>query len=104
MYRLLVAAPLMALLLSACVVAPAGHGRGMVVAPALPLTVELGVEPYYYQSGYYYFYDNNRWRYSNSRSGPWEDLPRTHYPKETRFKHRPDGQRGDEDHGRPDRK
>ena len=104
MYKRLVAAPLTALLLSACVVAPAGHGRGMVVAPALPLTVELGVEPYYYQSGYYYFYDNNRWRYSNSRSGPWEDLPRSHYPKETRFKHRPDGQRGDEDHGRPDRK
>lgn len=104
MYKLLIAAPLMALLLSACVVAPVGHGPGMVVAPALPVIVELGAEPYYYQSGYYYYYDNNRWRYSNSRSGPWADLPRSHYPKETRFKHRPDGQRGDEDHDRRDPK
>lgn len=102
MYKPLVAASLTALLLSACVVAPAGRGPGMVVVPALPLVVELGAEPYYYQSGYYYFYDNNRWRYSNSRTGPWADLPRSHYPRETRFKHRPDGQRGDDDRDRRD--
>ena len=104
MYRVSVVAPLAALLLSACVVAPAGHGSGMIVAPALPLVVELGVEPYYYQGGYYYYYDNSRWLYSNSRSGPWADLPRSHYPKETRFKGRPDRRDGDPDKNRRDRR
>jgi len=108
MYRMLIVAPLAALLLSACVVAPADYGPGMVVAPALPLVVELGAEPYYYQGGYHYYYDNNRWSYSNSRSGPWTDLPRSHYPKETRFKGRGDGRgegRGEgQDHDRRDRR
>ncbi len=54
MKRVFVAVPLAALLLSACVVAPAGRGGGVVVAPALPLVVELGAEPYYYQGGYHY--------------------------------------------------
>jgi hypothetical protein len=93
MIRKLVVAPLAALVLSACVVVPARHGPGMVLAPALPAVVELGVEPYYYQRGYYYYYDNSRWRYSQSRSGPWTDLPKSHYPKETRFKGR-DNRRG----------
>ena len=84
MYRMLIVVPLTALLLSACVVAPADRGPGMVVAPALPVVVELGVEPYYYHNGYHYYYDNNSWRYANSRSGPWMDLPRSHYPQEIR--------------------
>lgn len=88
MYRMLIVAPLTALLLNACVLAPAERAPRMVVAPALPLIVELGVEPFYYQQGFHYYYDNSRWRYSNSRSGPWTDLPRRHYPKETRFKGR----------------
>ena len=84
MYRMLYVAILTAPLLTACVVAPTGRGSEYVVAPALPLIVELGAEPYYYQSGYYYYYNNDRWSYSNSRSGPWADLPRSHYPKEIR--------------------
>lgn len=100
MLRMLIVTPLAALLLSACVVAPVGHGPGMVMAPALPLVVELDVEPYYYQGGYHYYYDNSRWRYSGSRSGPWTDLPRSHYPKEIRYKGRGDGRRGDRDHDR----
>ncbi|KAF0164244.1 MAG: hypothetical protein FD157_2198 [Rhodocyclaceae bacterium] len=104
MYRKLIVAPLAALLLSACVVAPAGHGPGMVVAPALPMIVELGTEPYYYQGGYHYYYQNNVWRYSNSRSGPWTDLPRNHYPKETRFKGRNDRRGDDQDRDRRDRR
>ncbi len=84
MYRMLIVASLAALLLSACIVAPADRGPGMVVAPALPVVVELGAEPYYYHGGYHYYYDNNRWSYSNSRSGPWMDLPRSHYPQEVR--------------------
>lgn len=103
MYKILLFAPLTALLLSACIVVPAEHGSGMVVVPPLPVIVELDVEPYYYQRGYYYFYDNNHWRYSNSRSGPWTDLPRGHYPKETRFKGHPDG-RGREQDDRRDRR
>ena len=45
MYRKLIVAPLAALLLSACVVAPADHGHGMVMVPAMPVIVELGAEP-----------------------------------------------------------
>ena len=78
-----------ALLLTACIVTPAHRGSGMVVVPALPVVVEIGAEPYYYQDGYHYYYNNNRWSYSNSRSGPWTDLPKSHYPKEV--KHRDDG-------------
>lgn len=110
MYRMLILAPLTALILSACVVAPADHPHRVVVAPALPVIVELDAEPYYFQHGYYYYYDNSHWRYSNSRSGPWTDLPRSHYPKETRFKGRGDGRgRGhdrdrDDDHDRYDRR
>lgn len=84
MYRTLIAAPVAALLLTACVVEPARYGSGLAVAPALPLVVELGIEPYYYQGGYHYYYNNDRWSYSTSRSGPWMDLPTSHYPKEIR--------------------
>lgn len=104
MYRKLIVAPLAALLLSACVVAPADHGHGMVMVPAMPVIVELGAEPYYYQGGYHYYYGNNRWQYSNSRSGPWTDLPRSHYPKETRFKGRGDGRDDRRGDGRDDRR
>lgn len=104
MYRMLIVAPLAALVLTACVLVPAGQDSGMVVAPALPLIVELDVEPYYYQRGYHYYYDNNRWRYSNSRAGPWADLPSSHYPKETRFKGRADNRSRDQDRDRRDRR
>lgn len=115
MHKSLIVVPLAALLLSACVVAPADHRAGVVVVPALPLVVELGFEPYYYQSGYHYHYDNNRWRYSSSRSGPWTELPASHYPKETKFRGRGNGRgdgrgdrdddrRGDRDNDRRDRR
>lgn len=85
MYKKLIIVPFMALVLSACVVSP-NHNRGVVVAPALPVVVELGTSPYYYHSGYYYYYENDNWRYSNAKNGPWTNLPRSHYPRETRFK------------------
>lgn len=84
---MLIAAPLLAILLTACVVAPADRGYGygqVVVAPALPLVVEIGPEPYYFYGGFHYFYHDDRWSYSRSRSGPWSDLPRSHYPREIR--------------------
>lgn len=93
MHKILLIVSLTTLLLCGCVVTPADR---VVVAPALPGYVELEVGyPYYHQHGYYYYYDNNYWRYSTSRSGPWTDLPRSHYPKETRFR----GHR-DRDHDR----
>lgn len=104
MYRMLIVAPLMALLLTACVVTPSRYGSELVVAPALPLFVELSVEPYYFQSGFHYYYNNDRWSYAKSRSGPWTDLPRNHYPKETRFKGRSDRRDGQQDHDRRDRR
>jgi hypothetical protein len=104
MHRKLIVVPLAALLLGACVVAPAEHGYGTVIAPALPVYVELSTEPYYYQSGYHYYYNNSRWQYSNSRSGPWTDLPRDHYPKETRYKGRGDGRDDWRDDRRDDRR
>lgn len=91
---------LAALLLGACVLVPTDDRGGYVVAPPLPAIVQLDVEPFFFYGGYHYFYDNNRWRYSNSRSGPWVDLPRSHYPRETRFRGRPDDRRGDPDRDR----
>ena len=86
MFKMLIVVPFTALMLSACIVAPDHYSRGVVVAPALPVVVELDVEPYYYQRGYYYYYDHDNWRYSNAKTGPWTNLPRSHYPRETRFK------------------
>ncbi|HRP77227.1 MAG TPA: hypothetical protein PK725_14800 [Rhodocyclaceae bacterium] len=84
---MLIVAALAALALSACVVAPAPYGRGAAV-PVLPVIVELGPDLYFYQHQYHYQYryDEDRWRYSSSRSGPWTDLPRSHYPREIRFR------------------
>ena len=91
MLKTLLSASAVALLASACAVVPAHHGDGRVLAPALPLVVELGVEPFYFQGGYHYHFDHDRWRYSGSRSGPWFDLPRSHYPREIRHRDGRDG-------------
>ena len=86
MKNIFLAVLLAAFMLSACMVVPGRRGHGVVVVPPLPSIVVLEEEPYYYHSGYYYYYQNDRWSYSNSRSGPWVELPRGHYPKEVRFK------------------
>jgi len=103
MSRIFYLAPVTALLLTACVVAPESQGPGFVVAPALPLVVELGAEPYYFQNGYYYYYHDQRWGYSNAKTGPWRDLPRDHYPREVRYRdhydHGDHGDHRDSDHG-----
>jgi len=103
MKSLLVAVPFAVFLFVGCVVAPGHRGSGMVVVPALPSIVVLEAEPYYYQGGYHYHYQNDRWYYSNARSGPWAELPRDRYPKEVRFKDR-DHERGrDEKRGHDER-
>ena len=92
---------LAALLPTACYVVPTDRGPDYVIAPALPVIVELGVEPYYYHQGYYYYYNDRRWSYSHAKTGPWKELPRDRYPRETRFKDR-DHDR-DRDRDRDDR-
>ena len=70
-----------------CLVVPGRRGPEVVVVPPLPAIVVLE-EQLYYNSGFYYFFQNNRWSYSNSRSGPWTELPKDRYPREVRFKNR----------------
>ena len=77
------------------------RGRGpamIVIAPALPPVVVLEREPYYFYGNFHYAYDDNRWYYSKSKNGPWSELPRDRYPKETRYR----GRSWRHDHGRDD--
>lgn len=71
------------LVLAGCVVAPA-PGGGLQVIPILPTLVEVDSDNYYAHGGYHYFYDDDRWYYSSSRNGRRSELPRSHWPKETR--------------------
>ena len=82
--NLVIVASFALFMLAGCLIGPGPGGYGVEVVPPLPAVVEIGVEPYYYQSGYHYFYQNDRWQYSRSRSGPWTELPRSHWPKEIR--------------------
>jgi hypothetical protein len=75
-----------AFMLTACVVSPGPPGYGGVTVSPLPSTVVLGDDPYYYQDGYFYNYHKDNWRYSQSRNGPWAELPRSHWPKEVRHR------------------
>ena len=95
MKKIFLAVLFVAIMLAACVVP--GRRGPVVVVPPLPSIVVLEEEPYYYHSGYYYYYHNNHWSYSNSRSGPWAELPRGHYPKEVRFKEKGKGGKGGKD-------
>lgn len=97
-------APLLAtLLLPACVVAPA-HGPDYVVAPALPVIVELDVVPYYHGGYYYYYHHRDRsWSYARSRNGPWKVLPPDRYPREIRYKERERERERERDRDRRDR-
>lgn len=81
-------------LLAGCVMVPGPQG-GVTVVPFLPPIVVLGEEPYYVQDGYHYYYRNDGWYYARSRSGPWVELPRDHYPREVRHTNRG----GDRDKG-----
>jgi hypothetical protein len=77
---------LAAALLPACVVVP-DRQYDYVMAPALPMRVELDLVPYFYGGFYYLYYPHdNHWIYSRSRTGPWNVLPRDRYPSEIRYK------------------
>lgn len=71
------------LLLTGCLVAPR-RGGGLEVIPVLPAIVEIGPDSYFAQGGYHYFYNNDRWYYATSRNGERRELPRSHWPRETR--------------------
>ena len=71
------------LLLSACMVAPT-RGGGLEIIPILPTVVEVDSDNYYAHGGYHYFYNDDRWYYSSTRNGRRSELPRSHWPKETR--------------------
>jgi len=84
--------------LTGCFFSPAPPDYWGVTVSPLPPVVELCDDPYYYQDGYHYYYKDNNWHYSRSRNGPWENLPRSHWPKEVRRK----GQGDDQDRDRAD--
>ncbi|MEI6645994.1 MAG: hypothetical protein WCP12_08150 [bacterium] len=74
---------------SGCLVTPGPHARSvpLFLAPPLPPVVVFDTEqPYYVQEGYHYHYQNDRWFYSRSHSGPWTILPRDRYPREVRYR------------------
>ncbi|NTV12311.1 MAG: hypothetical protein HGA96_00005 [Desulfobulbaceae bacterium] len=91
MKRVLVSTMAMLFLLMAGTAGAMGQ-RGRVsvtiMPPVLPAIVVLEDEPYYAQGGFYYHYTDDRWLYAQSKSGPWADLPRDHYPKEVRHRGR----------------
>jgi hypothetical protein len=75
-------------LMTGCTVGFVGDREGghLVVVPALPVTVELDADQYYYQNGYYYNYQGDVWFYAESRQGPWVRLPRNRYPRNVHYK------------------
>jgi hypothetical protein len=71
------------LMLSACMVAPR-RGGGLEIVPILPAIVEVDSDNYYAHGGYHYYYTDDRWYYSSTRGGQRYELPRSHWPRETR--------------------
>lgn len=82
-------------ILTACMVRSTPRG-GLEIIPILPTVVEIDDDSYYEHNGYHYFYTNERWYYSNSRNGRRSELPRDHWPRETR--HRGRDHRGEDRH------
>ncbi len=82
--RMGIASLFMTTTLTACIV-PTGHGDyDVILPPPLPVVIDLGPDRYYQRDGYYYFYEGDRWQYSRDRNGYRYDLPRSHWPHETR--------------------
>ncbi len=75
--------PLLALMLSGCMMAARPDGSVEVV-PFLPAVVEVDFDSHYEHGGYHYFYDHDNWYYSSSFGGPRRALPRSQWPRETR--------------------
>ena len=89
---------LSAMLVAGCALGFNRHGD-LVIVPTLPTTIEIEADQPYYQDGYYYSYRNEVWFYSSSQGGPWNRLPRDHYPREVRYRgHEEHRDHGDNDH------
>jgi hypothetical protein len=104
MKKTVIVALISAFLVTGCAIGFMGghHGRSMVIVPALPEMVELDADQYYSQNGYYYMYQGNVWVYSESRQGPWSQLPRSHYPREVRYRGHDEHDQGNRDQGNRD--
>ncbi len=74
---------LLALALSGCFVT-GKPGGGMEIIPILPAVVEVDMDSHYEYNGYHYYYDHDRWYYSNSMGGSRRELPRNRWPREVR--------------------
>jgi hypothetical protein len=101
MNKAVILAVISAFMIGGCAIGISGHhhgGEAVVIVPALPETVELDADQGYYQNGYYYRYQGNVWVYSQSREGPWSDLPRTHYPKQVRARGHDEHDQGNQNH------
>lgn len=72
-------------ILGGCLVRSTPRG-GVEIIPILPTIVEIGDDSYYEHNGYHYFYTNERWYYSDRRDGARRELPRDHWPRETRHR------------------
>ena len=77
--------PFIALMLGGCFVT-GRPGGGVEIIPILPAIVEVDMDSHYEYSGYHYFYDNDRWYYSNSIGGSRRELPRSQWPREIRHR------------------
>ena len=97
MKKTMIFAAVSAFLFAGCAIGFNRHGN-LVVVPALPVTVELDADQYYYQNGYYYHHEGDVWFYSQSRQGPWVNLPRSHYPREVHYRGHEESHRDDRDH------
>jgi hypothetical protein len=100
MKKAVIVALVSAFLVTGCAIGFLGGHRGgsLIIVPALPVTVELDADQYYYQNGYYYHYDGNVWFYSQRREGPWLDLPRSHYPREVHYRNHDELDHDNHDH------
>jgi hypothetical protein len=104
MKKAVVVAFISAFLVTGCTIGFMGGHRGesLMVVPSLPVMVELDADQYYYQNGYYYRYQNNVWLYSGSKQGVWSRLPRSHYPREVRYRGQIDQNQDNHDQSRHD--
>lgn len=92
----IIAALLATLAVGGCICTPGQQGYGVSISvPALPPLVVLDFEPFFFHSGFYYYFQGDRWSYSQSRGGPWRELPRDRYPREVRYRYKDHGPRGD---------
>ncbi len=71
------------MVLLGCMVSPRPRS-GYDIIPILPVHVELDDDSHYSQDGYHYYYTNDRWYYAETRNGHRKELPRSHWPKETK--------------------